>query len=90
MAIAVSESECRLMQLAVWHSLGVPVCTAKLCADHGGALVYLQGLLQRPDWAEAARLPLCQVPGGSGNALAANCGLWSPVTAAHAICKACT
>jgi len=46
-----------------------------------------QGLLQRPDWAEAARLPLCQVPGGSGNALAANCGLWSPATAAHAICK---
>lgn len=49
-----------------------------------------QGLLQRADWAEAARLPLCQVPGGSGNALAANCGLWSPVTAAHAICKVCT
>jgi len=46
-----------------------------------------QGLLHRPDWAEAARLPLCQVPGGSGNALAANCGLWSPATAAHAICK---
>ncbi|KAK9835353.1 hypothetical protein WJX81_004306 [Elliptochloris bilobata] len=58
-----------------------------LVGGDGTVFDALQGLLQRPDWADAARLPLCQVPGGSGNALAANCGLWSPVTAAHAICK---
>lgn len=46
-----------------------------------------QGYLSRPDWKQAVQIPFAQIPSGSGNALAANCGLWSPVTAAHAICK---
>ena len=47
----------------------------------------LQGIFRRADWAEAVRLPLALVPGGSGNALSASTGLWSPTTAAHAIIK---
>ena len=32
-------------------------------------------------------LPFVHVPGGSGNGLAASCGLWDAETAAYAICK---
>ncbi|OXB81144.1 UNVERIFIED_CONTAM: hypothetical protein H355_005074, partial [Colinus virginianus] len=32
----------------------------------------LNGLMERPDWEEALRTPLCILPGGSGNALAAS------------------
>lgn len=46
-----------------------------------------QGLLSRPDWAAARHLPFAHVPGGSGNGLAASCGLWDPVTAAYSIAK---
>lgn len=47
----------------------------------------LQGIFRRADWREAVKIPLALVPGGSGNALAASTGLWSPATAAHAIIK---
>jgi sphingosine kinase len=47
----------------------------------------LQGLLARPDWEAVRRLPLAQVPCGSGNALAASTGLWSVHTAVHAVVK---
>lgn len=47
----------------------------------------LQGLLARPDWQAAARLPLVQIPAGSGNGLAASTGLWNPCTAVHALIK---
>ena len=30
------------------------------------------------------------VPCGSGNGMAASAGLWTPATAAHAVCKGCT
>ena len=43
--------------------------------------------MQRPDWEQAVKVPFMQIPAGSGNALAANCRLWSPVTAAYALCK---
>ena len=32
-------------------------------------------------------MPFAHVPGGSGNGLAASCGLWDTTTAAYAICK---
>lgn len=32
----------------------------------------LNGLMERPDWEEALQTPLCILPGGSGNALAAS------------------
>ncbi|KAI1232330.1 Sphingosine kinase 1, partial [Lamprotornis superbus] len=32
----------------------------------------VNGLMERPDWKEAMRKPLCILPGGSGNALAAS------------------
>ena len=43
--------------------------------------------MSRPDWRDAVRVPLAQLPAGSGNALAANAGGWSLVTAAWAVCK---
>lgn len=48
----------------------------------------MQGLLSRPDWDVARRVPIAHVPGGSGNGLAHSCGLRDPHTAAFAICKA--
>ena len=47
----------------------------------------LQGLLGRPDWPSAAALPMCPVPTGSGNGMAASCGLWDPSTTAVAVCR---
>ncbi|XP_061866702.1 sphingosine kinase 1 isoform X3 [Colius striatus] len=40
----------------------------------GDGLLYevVNGLMERPDWAEAVKKPLCILPGGSGNALAAS------------------
>ncbi|NWQ84460.1 SPHK1 kinase, partial [Columbina picui] len=32
----------------------------------------VNGLMERPDWADAMKKPLCILPGGSGNALAAS------------------
>ena len=50
----------------------------------------LQGLFQRPDWSQASKVPVCMVPCGSGNGMAASACLWTPATAAHAVCKGCT
>ncbi|GFR44000.1 hypothetical protein Agub_g5146, partial [Astrephomene gubernaculifera] len=47
----------------------------------------LQGLFQRPDWSSARHVPLLAVPSGSGNGLAASCGLWDPVTAVVALLR---
>ncbi|NWH68863.1 SPHK1 kinase, partial [Geococcyx californianus] len=40
----------------------------------GDGLLYevVNGLMERPDWADAMKKPLCILPGGSGNALAAS------------------
>lgn len=38
------------------------------------ALPAVQGLLTRPDWQEACKVPLAMIPTGSGNALCANTG----------------
>ena len=32
----------------------------------------VNGLMERPDWGDAVKKPLCILPGGSGNALAAS------------------
>lgn len=32
----------------------------------------VNGLMERPDWEETMKKPLCILPGGSGNALAAS------------------
>lgn len=47
----------------------------------------MQALLNRDDRNEARELPLCLIPGGTGNGMSASYGLWNPATAAHAICK---
>jgi diacylglycerol kinase family enzyme len=36
---------------------------------------------------ESFATPICHVPAGSGNALSATCGLWTPATAVHALVK---
>ena len=48
----------------------------------------LQGMLGRPDWQAAARVPIALLPAGSGNALSANTGMWDLPTALHAVIKA--
>lgn len=53
----------------------------------GTTFEVLQGMLQRRDWNAMRKIPLVQVPGGSGNALAACCGLWDAATAVHAVVK---
>ena len=47
----------------------------------------MQGYFQNKDWHGAVRVPLCQIPCGSSNALAANCGLSGVADAVHALCK---
>ncbi|GIL84336.1 hypothetical protein Vretimale_15950 [Volvox reticuliferus] len=47
----------------------------------------LQGLFQRADWNVARDTPLVAVPCGSGNGVAASCGLWDITTAAVAVCR---
>jgi sphingosine kinase len=41
----------------------------------GDGLVYevINGLMNRPDWDKAIKIPICQIPGGSANALACSC-----------------
>ena len=38
----------------------------------GDGLVYevINGLMSRPDWSKAIKIPICQIPGGSANGLA--------------------
>ncbi|EFJ51464.1 diacylglycerol kinase [Volvox carteri f. nagariensis] len=47
----------------------------------------LQGLFQRPDWESARGIPLVAIPCGSGNGVAASCGLWDVPTAVVAVCR---
>ena len=47
----------------------------------------VQGLMRRPDWKEAVRLPLALVPGGTSGALAFNSGIPDAATGAYAVCK---
>ena len=55
-------------------------CVAVFGGD-GTVHEVLQGILGRSDWAQTSKIPLAQVPVGSGNALAASCGFFNPVTA---------
>jgi hypothetical protein len=56
------------------------------CQRQWGVLA-MQGLLGRPDWQRAARIPFSCVPTGSGNGMAASLGLWDADTAAYSVCK---
>ncbi|KAL0044874.1 hypothetical protein WJX82_000765 [Trebouxia sp. C0006] len=88
------------LSLSVWETnrpghasemvknLDLAACDALVTVGGDGTVhEALQGLLGRPDWQEAAKLPFAMLPTGSGNALAANTGMWDVVTAAYAICK---
>lgn len=55
----------RDMNLAQWDALVI-------ISGDGLLFEVINGLLERPDWEEAIRLPLAILPGGSGNALAAS------------------
>jgi hypothetical protein len=47
----------------------------------------LQGLRRHLTMPQSLSTPLCHIPTGSGNGIAATCGLWTPTTAVHAIVK---
>lgn len=53
------------MNLAQWDALVI-------MSGDGLLFEVINGLLERPDWEEAIRMPLAILPGGSGNALAAS------------------
>lgn len=55
----------RDMNLAQWDALVI-------MSGDGLLFEVINGLLERPDWEEAVRMPLAILPGGSGNALAAS------------------
>jgi hypothetical protein len=49
------------------------------CTQENEVTVHtLQGYFHGEDWSTRVGTPFCLVPSGSGNALAANCGLWTP------------
>lgn len=49
--------------------------------------ITMQGLRRHLQMPHSFATPLCHIPTGSGNGIAATCGLWTPITAAHAIVK---
>lgn len=53
------------VNLAQWDALVI-------MSGDGLLFEVINGLLERPDWEEAVRMPLAILPGGSGNALAAS------------------
>ena len=62
-------------------------CSGWIIGDLPRCCFARQGYFHGGDWGQRVATPFCLVPSGSGNALAANCGLWAPETAAIAICK---
>lgn len=48
---------------------------------------HMQGMRRHLLMPQSFATPLCHLPAGSGNGISATCGLWSPVTAVHAIIK---
>lgn len=51
-----------------------------ICVSGDGLLNELiNGIMQRPDWAKVARIPLGVIPAGSGNAVATSMGYPDPV-----------
>ena len=56
---------------ALWGHWGL--CAApRTTSTPSFLLQVLNGLMERPDWEQALQTPLCILPGGSGNALAAS------------------
>jgi hypothetical protein len=47
----------------------------------------MQGLRRHLLMPKSFATPICHLPAGSGNGVAATCGLWNPVTAVHALIK---
>ncbi|KAF8926886.1 hypothetical protein BGZ58_010840, partial [Dissophora ornata] len=47
----------------------------------------INGLLSRPDWDQARRLPIAIIPAGSGNAIATSVGTRSPIVATLAMIR---
>mmetsp|Transcript_40618 Transcript_40618/g.72979 ORF Transcript_40618/g.72979 Transcript_40618/m.72979 type:complete len:404 (-) Transcript_40618:640-1851(-) len=55
----------------------------------GTAYEVLQGMLGRADWASVVKIPLAQIPSGSGNALCASLRISDPMHAAFVAIKGC-
>lgn len=58
---------------------------------HGTTVIIMlsgmQGLRRHLLMPKSFAIPICHLPAGSGNGLSATCGLWTPVTAVHAVLK---
>ncbi|KAL0029421.1 hypothetical protein WJX77_006321 [Trebouxia sp. C0004] len=88
LSLSVWETNRRGHATEIVKQLDLAACDVLVTVGGDGTVhEALQGLLGRPDWQEAAKLPFGMLPTGSGNALAANTGMWDVVTAAYAICK---
>ena len=66
-----------------------PAATEAVVVLGGDGTVHevLQGLMGRPDWEVSSKVPLAQVPTGSGNALAGCAGTATPMEAMLAVLK---
>lgn len=68
-----------------------PSCSAcgAICILGGDGTLHeaIQGLLTRPDWPTARKIPLAVIPAGSGNAMATSLGLEDPVDATLALVR---
>ena len=54
---------------------------------HSSMKLAMQGLRRHLAMPISFAMPICHIPGGSGNGLSATCGLWNLVTAVHALIK---
>ena len=52
------------------------------CLERG-----MQALLTHKQKERMKEIPLMLIPGGTGNGMSASLGLWTPTTAAHALCR---
>ncbi|KAL0490891.1 sphingosine kinase 2 [Acrasis kona] len=56
---------CQQVNVADWDAIGC--CGGDGCSHEG-----LTGLLERPDWRNASKIPICPIPCGTSNALASS------------------
>lgn len=62
-----------------WHGRQHCLACSTLClGKFQQCFPGVQGYFHGNDWSMRLGTPFCLVPSGSGNALAANCGLWTP------------
>lgn len=84
--VVFTEYQGHARQLAMQLDLTKYDCVGTISGD-GLFWELLNGLLSRPDWHEAVKMPLAIMPGGSGNALAHAAGMGDCETAAFCVAR---